>query len=81
MLIFIMIATLSLYKALLTAEGMSHDKDVYPLSMSARGQDSIVVVVTHYGLEGLGFETPWGQEIFFSPCPSRSALRDSPSLL
>jgi len=38
------------------------------------GWDSIVVIVTHCGLEGLVFELQWVQEMFSSPHLPRPAL-------
>jgi len=35
------------------------------------GQDSVVDIVTHYGLDGPGIETQWGQDFLY---PSRLIL-------
>jgi hypothetical protein len=39
--------------------------------LGSRSRDSVVSIVTHYGLDGLGIESRWGR---FS-IPSRLALR------
>jgi len=38
----------------------------------------VLAVSTGYGLDGLGFEPPWSQDIFSSPYPSRPALGPHP---
>ena len=43
-------------------------------SESFRGRNSVVSIAHRYGLDGSGFETLWGREVFSSPYPSRPAL-------